>query len=89
MAREFEHGVAAVFLVDQHAVAVAAGGDFSRRLDRQHFEVRDTCHVGADPRRDILELDAMVAGQRHQRGNVTPPRRCPMDVVDRLVLAQR
>ena len=33
--------------------------------------------------------DAMVDGQRHQRGDVAPARRRPMDVVDRLVLAQR
>ena len=57
MPGEFEHRLAAVFLVEQHAVAGAAVGDPRRRLDRQHLEGIDAL---ADRRRPcgarLLEL---------------------------------
>ncbi len=45
--------------------------------------------LGAGPGGDVLELDAVVAGKRHQRRDVVAAGRRPMDVVQLLVLAQR
>ncbi|MCY1295123.1 hypothetical protein D9M70_444490 [compost metagenome] len=81
--------IAAVFVVDQHAEARASGRDLRRCLDRQHLEGRNAREKRLVSRGHVFELAAMVDRKRHQKRNVATTGGCPVNVVDRLVLAQR
>jgi len=83
-----EQGLAPVFSVEEHAIAGSARGDPGRRLDREQLESRYALAGRSGVVRDLLELRAMVDGERHDRRRLRAPRRRPMDVVQRLVLAQ-
>ena len=83
-----EQRVAAIFVVEQHPEAGASVGDATRGADRQHLE-RGNARYRRLIRRQILQLNAMIDGERHQARIFATPRRRPMDVVQRGVLAQR
>ncbi len=81
--------IAAVFVVDQHAEAGAALSHLCRSPDGKHLEGRDAREQFRISLGNVLELTAMVDGERHQERDVAPSRRRPVHVVDCLVLAQR
>ena len=82
-----EQRVAAIFVVEQHPEPGTPLGDAARGLNRQNLE-------GGNPRerrlvrRHLLELDAMIDGERHQPRVRPPSRGRPVDVVERRVLAK-
>ncbi len=83
-----EQRIAAILVVEQHPEAGASGGDASGCLDRQYLE-SGNARQPRFVRREILQLGAMIDGERHQTRDHTPARRRPMDVVQHGVLAQR
>ena len=89
MPGEFEHGAAAVFLVEQHAVAIAAVRDSGGGLHGEHLELYDLFRIRSGALGYVFQLHAMIASESQQRRNVPAARRHPVYVVDRLVLAQR
>ena len=77
-----EQRVAAIFVVQQHPEAGASVGDASGGADRQHLE-RGNARRRRFVRRQFLQLNAMIDGERHQPRDLAPARRRPMDVVQR------
>ena len=89
MLRRIEQRLAAVGAVEQHAEARPAVGDAHRRLHREALEGVDPLARRAGLVGDLLQLRAMVDREREERLRLRPPRRRPMDVVQRLVMAER
>ena len=84
-----EQGVAAIPAVEQHAVAGPPSRDRGGGLDGQALECPDAFARRAGVVGDLLELGAVIDGQRHQARRLLAPRRRPMDVVEVFVAAQR
>ena len=84
-----EQRLAAVLAVEQHAVAGPARRDLGGGLDREQFEGADALARRAGVVGDLLQLRAMIDRQRHDRGRLRPAGRRPVDVIERLVAAQR
>src|SRR5277367_6766057 len=81
--------LAPIFAVEEHAITGSARRDLGGGLDREQFEVADALARRARGVGDLLELRTMVDRQRHDRGRLGPARRRPVDVIERLVAAQR
>src|SRR5690606_24328745 len=84
-----KEGVAAIFVVEQHAKAVAAIGDAGGGVDGEDFELRDFAARHAKAIGDIFELDAVINGEGFEgRVIAAASRGGPMNVIDAGVFAQ-
>ncbi|EEF24015.1 conserved hypothetical protein, partial [Ricinus communis] len=89
LGRGIEEGIAAEALVDQHAVAAAVVGNAGGGLDGQPLEGDDLLVVDAEFVADAGQLRTMIDRQRHEKRDIALAGRRPVNVIDRLVLAQR
>src|SRR4029079_19184360 len=85
----FEQRVAAISLVEKDAETRPTVGDACCGRERQRLEFADALTRRADPVGDRFELRPMVDGERYQFFRLRPARCRPVDVVDRLVTAER
>src|SRR5439155_14038769 len=84
-----EHRLAAIGLIEQHAEAWTAAGNPGARRNREPLEIGNALARSACPFGHIFELPAMIDGKGEKSGRRLPASRRPVDMIDRLVFAER
>jgi hypothetical protein len=80
---------AAIFAIEQHAKARTSASDYCGSFHRQFLEGADSFARRADLVGDRLELGAMIDGQRHQAWRLLGASRCPVNMIERRIVAER